>query len=134
MLIFYSFACIHFPMTVFFFFFSILVHRQILKYQSLPHGLFPSNITDVNDYPEGHVRDNVYCALCIWSLALAYRYVWIRSWSPAKDILDYWSAWSMKRTLINFIHTSTQTMSNGAQRQEKSTWLLSEKISDNEIK
>lgn len=51
-----------------------LVSREILHYQSLTHGLFPLDTSELST-GEGHVRDNVYCAMCIWSLALAYRHI-----------------------------------------------------------
>ena len=49
----------------------LLVTSQILQYQSLAHGLFPLNIR-AREPCEGHVRDNVYCAMCVWALSLAY--------------------------------------------------------------
>lgn len=51
------------------------VKRQILQHQSLTHGLFPLNINATPDQAVGHVRDNIYCATCVWALALAYRHV-----------------------------------------------------------
>jgi len=50
-----------------------LVTNEILKHQSLTHGLFPLDTSETSN-GDGHVRDNVYCAMCIWTLGLAYRY------------------------------------------------------------
>jgi len=46
--------------------------RQILRYQSPISGLFPSDLSVPNP-TESHVRDSVYCAVAIWSLAQAYK-------------------------------------------------------------
>lgn len=51
-----------------------LVSAQILQHQSLAHGLFPLNVND-KTHTEGHVRDNVYCAMSVWAVGLAYRHI-----------------------------------------------------------
>ncbi|XP_066917591.1 phosphorylase b kinase regulatory subunit beta-like [Clytia hemisphaerica] len=50
------------------------VTKEILHHQSLTHGLFPLDTSHESE-AEGHVRDNVYCAISIWALGLAYRHV-----------------------------------------------------------
>ena len=52
------------------FFFS-LAKKQILQFQSGSIGLFPLHTSGRNE--ESHVRDNVYCAMALWALGLAYR-------------------------------------------------------------
>nr|XP_002732441.1 PREDICTED: phosphorylase b kinase regulatory subunit beta-like [Saccoglossus kowalevskii] len=48
-----------------------IVKQQILCYQSPITGLFPVDTSAINQ--EAKVRDSVYCAVALWSLALAYR-------------------------------------------------------------
>ena len=55
--------------------FSVKTH--ILQYQSGSIGLFPLYTSGKNE--EGHVRDNVYCAMAVWALGLAYRSVFVNS-------------------------------------------------------
>ncbi|KAL9975501.1 hypothetical protein ACROYT_G012666 [Oculina patagonica] len=50
------------------------VKKQILQYQSGSIGLFPKHTANVNN-EESHVRDNIYCAMGVWALALAYRHI-----------------------------------------------------------
>ena len=50
-------------------FFSVKQH--ILQYQSGSIGLFPLHTSGKNE--ESHVRDNIYCAMAVWALGLAYR-------------------------------------------------------------
>ena len=50
------------------------VKKQILQYQSGSIGLFPLHTSGKNE--ESHVRDNVYCAMAVWALGLAYRFVY----------------------------------------------------------
>ena len=47
------------------------VKKYILQYQSGSIGLFPLHTSGKNE--ESHVRDNVYCAMAVWALGLAYR-------------------------------------------------------------
>lgn len=49
------------------------VVQQLLRYQSATLGLFPLRTS--NQCRESHVRDNIYCAISVWGLSLAYRYV-----------------------------------------------------------
>ena len=50
------------------------VKKQILQYQSGSIGLFPLYTNNVQN-EESHVRDSIYCAMGVWALALAYRFV-----------------------------------------------------------
>lgn len=50
------------------------VTRQILQYQSASIGLLPMHTANVHN-EESHVRDNIYCAMGVWALALAYRHM-----------------------------------------------------------
>ncbi len=59
---------------MFIMFFIVLVKKQILQYQSGSIGLFPKHTANINN-EESHVRDNIYCAMGVWALALAYRFV-----------------------------------------------------------
>lgn len=66
-----------FYMQFFFIFISFCldaVKKQILQYQSGSIGLFPLYTNNVQN-EESHVRDNIYCAMGVWALALAYRFV-----------------------------------------------------------
>lgn len=47
--------------------------KQILQFQSGSIGLFPLHTSGRNE--ESHVRDNVYCAMALWALGLAYRHM-----------------------------------------------------------
>lgn len=49
------------------------VKKQILQFQSGSIGLFPLHTSGKNE--ESHVRDNVYCAMALWALGLAYRHM-----------------------------------------------------------
>ncbi|XP_074617313.1 phosphorylase b kinase regulatory subunit beta-like isoform X2 [Acropora palmata] len=49
------------------------VKKYILQYQSGSIGLFPLHTSGKNE--ESHVRDNVYCAMAVWALGLAYRHM-----------------------------------------------------------
>lgn len=73
--------CNHFLLlilyAIFFIFISFCldaVKKQILQYQSGSIGLFPLYTNNVQN-EESHVRDNIYCAMGVWALALAYRFV-----------------------------------------------------------
>lgn len=55
-------------------FIFFLVKKHILQYQSGSIGLFPLYTSGKNE--ESHVRDNVYCAMAVWALGLAYRLVY----------------------------------------------------------
>lgn len=46
-----------------------IVHETILVYQSHTLGLFPRGQSQ-----HARVRDNVYCAMALWAVSLAYRY------------------------------------------------------------
>lgn len=48
----------------------VVVHHTILAHQSHTLGLFPRGHSN-----HARVRDNVYCAMSLWALALGYRYV-----------------------------------------------------------
>ncbi|XP_065068893.1 phosphorylase b kinase regulatory subunit beta-like isoform X1 [Rhopilema esculentum] len=50
-----------------------LVVTQLLKYQSATIGLFPLHTSGKDK--EAHIRDNIYCAISIWGLSLAYRHI-----------------------------------------------------------
>lgn len=52
-------------------YFYFLVKNQILAHQSPTIGLFPENMKD--ECETGSVRESVYCAAAVWSLAIAYR-------------------------------------------------------------
>ncbi|XP_065647603.1 phosphorylase b kinase regulatory subunit beta isoform X3 [Hydra vulgaris] len=56
------------------YYFSV-VQKQILCHQSLTHGLFPLYIQELSVRHDGHVRDNIYCAMAIWSMSLGYRHL-----------------------------------------------------------
>ncbi|KII73341.1 putative phosphorylase b kinase regulatory subunit beta [Thelohanellus kitauei] len=47
------------------------IKKTIMSHQSAQLGLF----RHLNYVDYGHVRDNVYCALCLWSASLAFRYI-----------------------------------------------------------
>lgn len=49
------------------------VKKYILQYQSGSIGLFPLHTSGKNE--DSHVRDNVYCAMAVWALGLAYRHM-----------------------------------------------------------
>ena len=49
------------------------VKQQILRFQSPTTGLFPADLSQPNSC-EAHVRDSIYCAVAVWSLAQAYKY------------------------------------------------------------
>ncbi|XP_068721668.1 phosphorylase b kinase regulatory subunit beta-like isoform X1 [Montipora capricornis] len=49
------------------------VKQHILQYQSGSIGLFPLHTSGKNE--ESHVRDNIYCAMAVWALGLAYRHM-----------------------------------------------------------
>ena len=64
-------------MQFFFIFISFrldAVKKQILQNQSGSIGLFPLYTNNVQN-EESHVRDSIYCAMGVWALALAYRFV-----------------------------------------------------------
>ena len=44
--------------------------RQILAFQSLTTGLFPNHLEP--DKKVGHVVENVFCAIAVWSLRQCY--------------------------------------------------------------
>jgi phosphorylase kinase alpha/beta subunit len=46
------------------------VKRQILAFQSLTTGLFPNHLEP--DKKVGHVVENVFCAIAVWSLRQCY--------------------------------------------------------------
>ncbi|KAK2559687.1 Phosphorylase b kinase regulatory subunit beta [Acropora cervicornis] len=46
---------------------------KVIEYQSGSIGLFPLHTSGKNE--ESHVRDNVYCAMAVWALGLAYRHM-----------------------------------------------------------
>jgi len=51
----------------------VAVKQQILRFQSPTTGLFPADLSQANSC-EAHVRDSIYCAVAVWSLAQAYKY------------------------------------------------------------
>jgi len=48
------------------------VKQQILRFQSPTTGLFPADLSQPGNM-EAHVRDSIYCAVAVWSLAQAYK-------------------------------------------------------------
>lgn len=50
------------------------VKQQILRFQSPTTGLFPADLSQPHS-SEAHVRDSIYCAVAVWSLAQAYKYI-----------------------------------------------------------
>lgn len=56
----------------FYFILTVLVKRQLLRYQSPITGLFPVVTSDTE---VGSVRESVYCAAAVWGLYQSYRYI-----------------------------------------------------------
>lgn len=51
-----------------------LLSEQIMRFQRSTTGLFPTDTSDPN-CKETHIRDNLYCAIAMWALHLAYKRV-----------------------------------------------------------
>ena len=50
--------------------FFYLVKRNIMKYQNVITGLYPSNSAEKN---VGSIRDTLYCSMATWALRQAYK-------------------------------------------------------------
>ncbi|KAG8144090.1 putative Phosphorylase b kinase regulatory subunit protein [Naja naja] len=48
-----------------------IVKATVLVFQSPTTGLFPTKTCSEN--PRAKIHDSLYCAACVWALALAYR-------------------------------------------------------------
>lgn len=74
----------------------VAVKQQILRFQSPTTGLFPADLSQANSC-EAHVRDSIYCAVAVWSLAQAYKYEWsLRLIPSAQFFCDGFWLWTRK--------------------------------------
>jgi len=93
------------------------VKQQILRFQSPTTGLFPADLSQPNSC-EAHVRDSIYCAVAVWSLAQAYKCVHIMPTStkhyPADNCnpmisgLDIYIPGALGMYCLGFLRTRTR--------------------------